>query len=67
MPERLSMYLQEMLVLDLTLAYIASKQENWQASKQASNNRSEVKQAGAKLMYNAKCYHAWHGYRSQHS
>jgi len=36
-------------------------------SKQTSKHPSEAKQAGAKLMYSTKCYHAQRGYRSQHS
>jgi len=61
------MYLQEMLVPNNTHAYMASKQENQQASEQASDHPSEAKQAGVKLIYNTKCYHARRGYRSQHS
>jgi len=33
-------------------------QDNRQARKQASDHLSKAKQAGAKLMYNTKCYHA---------
>jgi len=61
------MYLQEMLVSNNIYAYIASRQENRQASKQASDHPSKAKQAGAKIMYNTRCYHARCGYRSQHS
>ena len=57
------MYLQEMLVPNNTHAYMASRQENRQASKQPSDNPSEARQARAKLMYNTKCYHTRHGYR----
>jgi len=56
-----------MLVSNNTHAYMASRQENRQASKQASDHSSKTKQAGAKLMYNTKCYHLRRGYRSQHS
>jgi len=45
------MYLQEILVPNNTYAYMTSRQENRQASKQASDHPSEAKQAGAKLMY----------------
>ena len=41
-----------MLVPNNAHAYMASRQENQQVSKQASDHLSEVKQAGAKLMYN---------------
>ena len=61
------MYLQEMLVPNNTDAYMTSRQENRQASKQASDHPSESKHAGAKLMYNTRCYHIQRGYRSQDS
>jgi len=62
---RLSMYLQEMLVPIIHMQiWLASKgTDRW--VKQASEQSSEARQAGAKLMYNTKCYHARHGYRSQ--
>jgi len=43
---------------------MTSMQENRQARKQASYHPSEAKRAGAKLMYNTKCYHAQRSYRS---
>jgi len=51
------MCLQEMLVLNNTYAYMASRQKNRQASKQTSNHPTEAKQVGGKLMYNTTCYH----------
>jgi len=56
-----------MLVPNNTHAYMASRQENRQASKQASDHPSEAKQAGVKLMYNTRCYYARRGYRLQDS
>jgi len=38
-----------------------------QVSKQESEHPSEAKQAGVKLMYNTRCYHAPRGYRLRHS
>ena len=61
------MYLQEMFVPYITHAYMANRPENRQASKQASVYPIETKKAGAKLMYNARCYHARRGYWLQHS
>ena len=61
------MCLHEMLVPHIAHAYVASMQENRQASKQARNHPNEAKKAGVKLMYNTKGYHARRGYRSQHS
>jgi len=56
-----------MLVSNNTHAYMTNRQENRQASKQASDHPSKAKQAKAKLMCNTRCYHARCGYRSQHS
>jgi len=39
------MYLQEMLVPHITHAYMVSRQEKWQTSKQASEQSSGAKQA----------------------
>jgi len=44
-----------MFVPNNTRAYMDSRQENRQASKQASDHPSEVKQARAKLIYNTRC------------
>jgi len=60
------MYLQKMLVPN-DHAYMASRQENQQVSKQTSDHLSEAKQSRAKLIYNTICYHVRRGYRSQHS
>jgi len=58
------MYLQEMLVPHISHAYMISMQEKRQASKKASEQSSRARQAGARLAYRVKGYHARRNYRS---
>ena len=52
------MYVQDMLVPHITHAYIVSRQKKRQASKQASEQSSGARQAGVRLAYSARGYHA---------